>query len=759
MSTMVMAANKNGTITHIIHRQDRLDKSTSPIHAYAFLLVSSLLYQPFISCKYLPFIYFIMSNKTNADSDQDADAAQTNKDDLYTLLNLNQHTATYEDIQRSYKQLSKIFHPDKQRADGVDGTSEETKVTAVSSFLLVQQAHDILSDPIYRLAYDQAGLAAVDIVKRSQQQRSQHQARENNKKNKNNNDDNDEDEDEESSQHDDNDTNNDNDNNDDDDDKDLYQAMQQATPEQAVLILQQAMDESEQDKHAASPHFDASIDLPFQIHYDDYETDGDGNHRLPLERDTAQVQFHCRSQPTPHLQATLGATSSMQRTAETDISLSSGLNYQPAPGSSVDCTAVMNHQAQSMPQLSLRTQRQLASGTVASIAVGGSMKSYKTWTYSASSFRTLQFYNSNISINSNSKQKRNNKNTSNHKEEPTKLQAFWRISLAATGKLQYAMASIRSMKFPQWRCRISSSALPLKLSYQQDAKASFYMAWSTAVAWSRIKITTATQCGRWKVRYGIKYDGGCMYTGGMPWTVVCKIHSSDWTISLPIGMMDSTDWPVVWLSTMMVSFWVDSQLEQWNKYTSHSESGGGRLGQSKTSTPFAFNDSATTLSQDLPYAEMIARVATKKKEMEASLPGGGLVILRAVVAADGNEDHKNSKKYKDNYQDVTNALQFWVVQSRLSLPVQERQRWWLQQRTTTVEDTSSKSSLWTRVWCQLTGSPPPPSKKETEDAGAGVLTVRYRYGERVYEIVFEGDELIWLPNDRAKELGPAAFVS
>jgi curved DNA-binding protein CbpA len=688
-------------------------------------------------------------SKTN-DSDQDQQtSSNTNQEAaycLYTLLNLNPQTATYEDIQRSYKRTTLIFHPDKQLV-------LEDKVTAQTSFLFVKQAHDILSDDIYKIAYDQFGVAAVNIVKRSQQQRSQQQARDKNSQKNENDNDNDN---EESSPHDDDENDDNNDNGNDDTDKDLYQTLKEATPEQAVLILQQAMDESEQDKHASSPHFDASIDLPWRIHYDDYDNGNNSNNinnRLPIERDTAQVQFHCRSQPTPHLQANVSATSSMQRTAETDIALSAGLNYQPAPASSVDVNVNMNHQPQSMPQVSLRTQRQLASGTVASIAVGGSLKSYQTWTYSASSFRTLQFYKSS---NSSKSSKRNKNKRSSNQEEPTKVQAFWRISLAATGTLQYAMASIRTMKFPQWRCRISSSALPLKVSYQQDAKASLYMAWSTVGVWSRIKIMTAFQWGRWKVRYGIKYDGGSQYTNGMPWTVVCKLQSSDWTIALPIGMMDPTDWPVVWLSTMMVSFWVDSQLEQLN--INREIGGGGGHSHGKTSIPFAFNDSATNLSNALPYAEMIARVATKKKEMEALRPGGGLVILRAVVVADGDGDHNSGKKNKGDHQDVTNALQFWVVQSRLSLPIQERQSWWLQQQRT-MEHTSKTSSLWTRVWCQLTGRPSRPSKKETEDAGAGVLTIRYRYGERVYEIVFEGDELIWLPNDRAKELGPASFVA
>jgi hypothetical protein len=252
----------------------------------------------------------------------------------------------------------------------------------------------------------------------------------------------------------------------------------------------------------------------------------------------------------------------------------------------------------------------------------------------------------------------------------------------------------------------------------------------------------------------------------MPWTVVCKIQSSDWTISLPIGMMDPTDWPVVWLSTMMVSFGVDRQLEQWNSTTTmdhhhhhHGTSGG------KSAKSFVYNNVATTLSADLPYAEMIDRVATKKKQMEASHPGGGLVFLRATVIVEENENDGNGKNNSNNNnQDVTNVLQFWVVQSRLSLPVQERQWWWRrrqqQQRTTTVEGTSKQSTMWSRLWCRLTAgkralSPP----KQQMEADTGVLTVRYRHGARVYEIVFQEDELVLLPNDRAKELGSASSVA
>jgi hypothetical protein len=278
--------------------------------------------------------------------------------------------------------------------------------------------------------------------------------------------------------------------------------------------------------------------------------------------------------------------------------------------------------------------------------------------------------------------------------------------------------------------------------------------------------------GRWKLRYGIKYNGGAMHTGGgLPWTVMCKISSSDWTIRLPIGVSDCSDWPVVWLSTLMVSLWVDSQLEKWNTKTNttntntsssvdhHRNQRHDGYGKSWTSSS---SSSWSTTTTALPYADMIGRVAAKKKQIEASRRG--LVILRAVVDNNANANGNGNGNANNNAnpnQDVTNVLQFWVVESRLSLPVQEIQ--WGRGRSqmsmlADCEDTNTH--IWTRVWNKLTGRPAQEKKVEMgTGTGNGVLTVRYQHGERVYEIVFGGDELVWLPNNRARELGHADFVA
>jgi len=592
--------------------------------------------------------------------------------DLYALLNIDR-CAAYEDVQKAYKLLSKTFHPDRLR-------SAQDKQDAQKTFLLVKQAHDTLSDPMLRLAYDHAGIQAVTLVKRSQQR---HQREDDRPPNDHANDDDDDDDDSQA-------------------EVDLYRSMQKASKEQAVLILQEALDEFLQEKQAASPHFDASLDVPIQLH-----------EGLQPERDTTSIHFHCRRQPTPHIQATVGATSQIQRTAETDIQLSTSVSYQPAPGSQVQVDAAMNHK-QPAPQLSFRSQRQFSSGTVASVVVGGSTQSLKSWTYSMSSSRNVQWRHGS---NNN-----HNPNAQDEEEPPTKLQAFWRMSLASTGRSQFALASIRTMQFPQWRVRLSSSVLPLKISYQTDPKGSIYIAWSTAGMWSRIKVTMVASMGRWKLRYGVKYDGGSIQTGGMPWTVVCKLQSNDWTIRFPFGLSDPSSWPVVWASTLMVSMWVDSQLEKWIIAN----------GKKSTTMP-VLNDPSSSLSNSLPYADMMGRIAAKKRLYESSL--NGLVILHAV--------------YQES-EDVTDFLQYWVVESRLYLLVREMY-WW---RRGDEKEESIASWMWRKLTRRsLTLEPTDPS------SGARPLVVRYRYGCSVFEIVFEDDELIWLPNDRAKELGSASLVT
>ncbi|OBZ77401.1 DnaJ subfamily C member 11 [Grifola frondosa] len=79
-----------------------------------------------------------------------------NREFLYAVLNLPTTASDYE-IRERYRQLSVLFHPDKQ-------SDSNTKDTAAKRFLEVQKAYQVLSDPVTRRAYDilgQEGLAAL----------------------------------------------------------------------------------------------------------------------------------------------------------------------------------------------------------------------------------------------------------------------------------------------------------------------------------------------------------------------------------------------------------------------------------------------------------------------------------------------------------------------------------------------------------------------------------------------------------------------
>lgn len=101
-----------------------------------------------------------MSDDDDHDVPHDATSHPTEQTkDPYGVLNLATH-ATLDDIQRSYKHLSRAFHPDKQPP----GLKREEAQTAFVDFKV---AHDILTDPVLRQAYDDHGHYGVYFVKRS----------------------------------------------------------------------------------------------------------------------------------------------------------------------------------------------------------------------------------------------------------------------------------------------------------------------------------------------------------------------------------------------------------------------------------------------------------------------------------------------------------------------------------------------------------------------------------------------------------------
>lgn len=90
---------------------------------------------------------------------EDGETASTVHMDPYAVLNVDRDASELQ-IQSSYKNLSRTFHPDKQPP----GDSREA---AQEVFVLFKNAQEILTDPVLRQVYDDHGNEAVRIVKMS----------------------------------------------------------------------------------------------------------------------------------------------------------------------------------------------------------------------------------------------------------------------------------------------------------------------------------------------------------------------------------------------------------------------------------------------------------------------------------------------------------------------------------------------------------------------------------------------------------------
>ncbi|KAJ2490683.1 hypothetical protein IWW37_002970 [Coemansia sp. RSA 2050] len=85
------------------------------------------------------------------------EAASAGEHDYYAVLNVSRR-ATTEDIREAYRRLSRLFHPDRHH-------DAEKQEWARRQFHIIQRAHEILTDPAVRAAYDQLGEQGISMGK------------------------------------------------------------------------------------------------------------------------------------------------------------------------------------------------------------------------------------------------------------------------------------------------------------------------------------------------------------------------------------------------------------------------------------------------------------------------------------------------------------------------------------------------------------------------------------------------------------------
>jgi DnaJ domain len=594
----------------------------------------------------------------------------------YSVLNVPR-TADLSHIQRSFKQLSRVYHPDKSIADKHD--------VAQQSFIAIKTAVDVLSDPIYRIAYDHGGDKAVSLVKRAQMARQARKASQ--------------------PENDDNNTENDFD--------DLYSMLEQAVDEQeAAWIIHQVLEESlsHSQRGMSISQWDLSCEVPLTWK----ETTAYSG--ASIEKDSVFLNAHVRYPISSQVGLSLGAGSEYQHSAETNIKGSIGCDYQPIQGTSITTNIACNHRK--APELSVNSSRKFANGSVMVVAAHGSVTSAKSWNASFISSRPILLDSLFSRVSSSSL-------------EPSKLMASWRIICNPVGTLRIISTTLRSLEYPVWSCRLAMSNYPFKVSWQGAETNSFYAAISLGMHFPRIKLLRISSFGnQWKLKYGLKHDVQAFLTKGSLWSIICSLQSNELSIRIPVNL-ESTS-PVAWIASILFAEFVDQRLKQF-QWSGYNES------ETETTVPKRGTMEAGTFP--MQSLVVVQKVASKKRELEAAKEDG-LVILEATLCVE------------EATFDVADALQFWVVDSKLNVSIQDPR---LFGQVTHVHSYGNESHQ-PNTWINSLFGFGMRKTKDTQELMKTSLVVRYQHRGNTYHIDFADCQGICLPNEYAAELGPSSRV-
>lgn len=442
---------------------------------------------------------------------------------LYSILNLSPE-ASIADIQRSYKLLSKSFHPDKVfNSTSFEDESSQANTYYIASasavarnvFDHVKLAHDVLSDPLLRFCYDNAGMHAVILIRRAQQQHdaAMEQELEHSHGRK------DEDSEDDS-----------------DDEPDLLEQLKRdyaKDPCRARQTLTRLLVEQKFATSRDSQSMDVSMNIPLMF----APADGHLLSVSPIIIDdhdaTAHLQFTTRHAVTTQCQASCTTLCQVEPSAQTkwqtlltcdttmsqatQVSATVGLSPQYDHPSKGTAPSMSRSSLQSSPiQVALRTSRTMASGTLAMIALqtslaqqplirnGSSNDSARADSGEAATERKSSSSQSsevlptrirpvstiisltsvrNVSCDANLFGRKRPSHSQDNFGSRSRVQACWKLGFqplwqsstsALRCRLAQVMISLQTLQFPQYRMQLSTNGggggLPMvKIKYSSDA--------------------------------------------------------------------------------------------------------------------------------------------------------------------------------------------------------------------------------------------------------------------------------------------------
>lgn len=722
-------------------------------------------------------------NENDDDDDDEADdeyfnreANETNNNCYYAILNLPR-TASEVQIRTNFKLLSRIYHPDKTwiaSTTAISRSEDDAQGQPLSEssaiFVSIKNAVDVLSDPVYRRAYNFGGPLAVTLIKRSQLKSKTTRSRHSYGKTERENDDDDD------AHH----------SEDENDDTDFYAILEQTRDEEDAvrvvqnLLRQYRMEQQERhDQHTMSP-LEVSCSMP-HVFCDSTNT---SNHQPPrrLERESATFHVQSRIPVSNQLSATLGAGTELQSTAQSNFKTSASVDYQPVRGTHIvaDVSVATPKRCSKIGvdkqniSVNLRTTRQMVSGAVIMAMLGGNMRKADSWTASILSSRPLS-----LEWPRPQQQRQQSQQSTSSTTSISKCTATWRIAYHPWSKrLRYAVASLRTLNeddtVPTFTCRFSlgTSRYPFKITWQGAETNSFYATYSWGLVCSRIKLVRITTIdtsrlvsnsniddSSWTLRYGLKYDGHMFLTNGCPWSILLRVESENWNLRIPIALHSVA--PLPFMASLLVAEFVDGIVDSVNIATVRTTAAlpvpkwSTRTKEQASSPDQKSLSSNQFLELNPRLLDVIRQVALKKRAHESSKPDG--LVIRQATWRCGEQPTI----------DVTDLVQFWVVDSQFIMSGNDSRflQWFPVGNR--IEPVGSLSS-WGFVldlWNSLIRS-----KRDKTDSHRALLfrepwscAIRYQHNHFVYDVEWTSDtaadrpsSTIHLPNaPRATELGPS----
>ena len=644
------------------------------------------------------------SSKNETSNDKDPSSSESKEEasasfktiDPYAVLNVAPN-ATADEIQKSYKFLSRSFHPDKQPPG-------RNRDIAQNYFVQFKSSYDILIDPVLRLAYDHHGMEGVRFLMKSPKiykSMEQHLAQSDNlnqtQKQKQNQSD----------------------------------ITQSSSRRQAREILDEALQYHSfyTNTRFHKPSTSAEITINCNSTHSAFLGESPLSQAHPIEVEDTRLGMSITKSPGVKTSLSFGGHSSVSSTGQGSSGTQLSVNYEPSQGTDVHFDLDVGSTPEAT-KLTLGTSRVLSNQTYVAATFSTTPPSSSKDEEAPPIGVTLTSHRSMLS---------------NH------ITGTWVMGLALPKfQLQYGLLSFTSLypNQPKYTAKfnIGMDYTPVQFSaektFGEDEKHVGKVSWGWGPRGVDLKAVSQRYLSQYcKLGIGLHH----VSAKGLTWWFQIQRGSIKFTVPILITTVMSPGYAVKSLYVTLVTGLVDAALGDLVKR--------GVEEVTKEGAASAGNRASLRREEVLLEREKVKRDASLQiRLMEKPAQAkrlyeeehDGLVIVSALYSVVGGDSI-----------DVTTALMFWVVRGRLQLPSTTKSSmlgFYDLRHEAPVDCEVGYIEVCLKVLEGMWNG-----KKRAEVGGTimafPTLNVRYRYAGCLYEITTFDYEPLSLPSPNALQLG------